>query len=206
MGETEQNREPLACRQVGLALGGITKENHRMNYESLRAANRPRDIRVLMIAESPPASESGRFFYKVGVMTGDALFLDMMKVCFPEMASHQTARQIRSRKAQYLAAFKERGYYLVDATDSPVAGLTKSQKMSALLRDRLQLQAKIRKLVTTKTPIILITRTVWEVHYESLKSLGYNVINSEPISHPAYGNNQKFRQAQSANLRKTGLL
>ena len=177
-----------------------------MNYESLRAANRPRDIRGLMIAESPPAAESGRFFYKVGIMTGDALFLDMMKVCFSEIASQQTAKQIRTRKAQYLAAFKERGYYLVDATDSSVAGLPKSQKLSALLRDQLQLQAKIRKLVTTKTPIILITKTVWEVHYESLKSLGYNVINNDPIPHPANGNSQKFRQALSANLRKAGLL
>jgi hypothetical protein len=63
-----------------------------MDYESLRKNYKPGHIAALLIAESPPALGSNRFFYLEGVIKADALYLEMMKVLFPEMTSKQTAK------------------------------------------------------------------------------------------------------------------
>ena len=107
-----------------------------MDYESLRKNYKPNQITALFIAESPPAPKSNRFFYLEGVTKADALYLETMRVLFPEMTSKQTAKQIRANKAFYLTAFKDKGYYLIDATDTPIAGMSKSRKLSTLAHDR----------------------------------------------------------------------
>lgn len=44
---------------------------------------RPATVRILFIAEAPPAYESKRFFYFTGLQQGDTLFLEMMKTLYP---------------------------------------------------------------------------------------------------------------------------
>ena len=177
-----------------------------MDYETLRKNYKPNQITALFIAESPPALKSNRFFYLEGVTKADALYLETMRVLFPEMTSEQTAKQIRSNKAFYLTAFKDKGYYLIDATDTPVAGLSRSRKLSTLAHDRRRLQEKVRGLVAADIPIVLIATTVWKTHYAALRQLGYKVANTTAIPHPAYGNNRKFSEGLVTILRLQGLL
>ncbi len=177
-----------------------------MDYESLRRRYKPKQITALFIAESPPAPKSGRFFYLEGVTKADVLYLETMRVLFPEMTSKQTAKQIRANKAFYLAAFKDKGFYLIDATDTPIAGMSKSRKLSTLVHDRGRLQEKVRGLITVSIPIFLITTTVWKTHYTALRQLGYRVANTVAIPHPAYGNNMKFSEGLITILRLQGLL
>jgi hypothetical protein len=176
-----------------------------MDYEFLRIRYKPKQITVLFIAESPPAPKSNRFFYLEGVSKADALYLETMRVLFPEMTSKQTAKQIRADKAFYLTAFKDKGFYLIDATDTPIAGMPKSKKLITLARDRKLLQEKVRGLVTADIPIVLITTTVWKTHYAGLSQLGYRVANTIAIPHPAYGNNRKFSEGLVTTLRLQGL-
>jgi hypothetical protein len=177
-----------------------------MDYEALRKNYKPNQITVLFIAESPPAPKSNRFFYLEGVTRADALYLETMRVLFPEMTSRQTAKQIRASKVFYLTAFRDRGFYLIDGTDTPVAGVSRSRKLSTLARDARRLHEKVRGLVTVDIPIVLITTTVWETHHAALSRLGYRVANSAAIPHPAYGNNRKFSEGLETTLRLHGLL
>jgi len=177
-----------------------------MDYESLRKRYKPKQITALFIAESPPAANSNRFFYLEGVTKADALYLETMKVLFPEMTSKQTAKQIRADKASYLTAFKDKGFYLIDATDTPIAGISKNRKLSVLAHDGKVLQEKVRVLITVGIPIVLITTTVWKTHYSALRQLGYRVANTIAIPHPAFGNNRKFGEGLVAVLRLQGLL
>ena len=177
-----------------------------MDYEALRKNYKPNKITALFIAESPPAPKSNRFFYLEGVTKADTLYLETMRVLFPETTSKQTAKQIRANKAFYLTAFKDKGFYLIDGTDTPIAGMSKSRKLSTLAHDTRRLQEKVRGLVTADTPIVLITTTVWKTHYAVLRQLGYKVANSTAIPHPAYGNNRKFNEGLETILRLQGLL
>lgn len=177
-----------------------------MDYESLRRRYKPNQIAALFIAESPPAPKSDRFFYLEGVTKADALYLETMRVLFPELTSKQTVKQIRENKASYLTAFKDKGLYLIDATDTPIAGMSKSRKLSTLVRDRQLLQEKVRGLITGGIPIVLITTTVWETHYAALIQLGYRVVNTTAIPHPAYGNNTKFSEGLESTFKSLGLL
>jgi hypothetical protein len=177
-----------------------------MDYESLRIHYKPKQITALFIAESPPASRSNRFFYLEGVTKADALYLETMRVIFPEMTSKQTAKQIRANKAFYLTAFKDKGFYLIDATDTPIAGMPKSRKLFTLAHDRERLQEKVRGLIAMGVPIVLITTTVWETHHAALRQLGYRVANTIAIPHPAYGNNRTFSERLAKTLRLQGLL
>ena len=177
-----------------------------MDYESLRRRYKPKQITALFIAESPPAPNSNRFFYLEGVTKADALYLETMRILFPKMTTKQTAKQIRANKAFYLTAFRDKGFYLIDATDTPIAGMSKSSKLSALAHDRRRLQEKVRALITGGIPIVLITTTVWKTHYAALRQLGYRVANINAIPHPAYGNNRKFSEGLITILRLQGLL
>ncbi|HSB05286.1 MAG TPA: hypothetical protein VLK23_08830 [Thermodesulfobacteriota bacterium] len=177
-----------------------------MDYESLRRRYKPRQIAALFIAESPPAPRSNRFFYLEGVTRADALYLETMRVLFPEMTSKQTAKQIRSNKAFYLTAFKDKGFYLIDATDTPIAGMSKSRKLATLAHDRELLQEKVRGLIEPGIPLVLITTTVWESHHAALRQLGYSVANLTAIPHPAFGNSRKFSEGLLTILRLRGLL
>lgn len=43
----------------------------------------PATLRILFVAEAPPAYESKRFFYFTDLRQGDTLFLEMMKTLYP---------------------------------------------------------------------------------------------------------------------------
>ena len=64
-----------------------------MGYATLMDAQRrfdqaanlylPDPLRLLFIAEAPPAFKVNRLFYFTGLTDGDTLFLEMMKVLYP---------------------------------------------------------------------------------------------------------------------------
>ena len=65
----------------------ITLDHHSMECrDSFAVASleyRPAAVRVLLIAEAPPAYDSGRFFYFTDLRQQDTLFLEMMKTLYP---------------------------------------------------------------------------------------------------------------------------
>ncbi len=165
--------------------------------ERARASFLPRRIRILFVAEAPPPVESNRFFYYRNVRTGDALFLEMMKVLYP--CEGTDAKLLRARKSDLLMRFKEDGYYLVDACDCPLPKrLGRSGKKRAVKQDLPSLKAKLKKVCTAETPIVLISRSVYDVCRQELRD--FNVINTEMIDFPASGKQPNFRRKLRALL------
>jgi hypothetical protein len=177
-----------------------------MDYDAERARYKPSKLRALFIAESPPLPHSNRFFYFEKGMERDLLFLETIRACFPQATMGKSAREIRLDKSEYLDDFKSKGFYLIDATDTPIAGLSKKQKLEALSQSKEFLQDKVRQLIKGRTPIILISHSVWQTHSESLKSLGYNVAHKKPIPFPAFGHQPTFRTAVTSILELNGLI
>jgi hypothetical protein len=158
-------------------------------FEVARQKYRPSEIEYLLIAESPPKKESGRFFYFEDVTKHDALFLETMKVLYP--SEYKDTKYVRRNKANFLQKFMNDGFYLIDSTDIPIVDKSKRQKQ--IEQAFPDLCRKVRELAGSKTKIILVSRGVYDVCFNRLKSEGFNVINTEMTDHPSSGGQTKYR-------------
>jgi hypothetical protein len=82
-------------------------------YLRLRRVHEPENIRLVIVAESPPAS--GKYFYDTTGSTKEPLFAAIMR----QLDLSPTTKEIG------LHELKQRGWVLVDATYQPVDKLTK---------------------------------------------------------------------------------
>lgn len=71
--------------------------------EVARSKYKPRKIKYLLIAEAPPEESSNRFFYFEHVEIKDSLFLETMKVLYPD--NYTDTKTVRSRKKHFLNKF-----------------------------------------------------------------------------------------------------
>lgn len=164
-------------------------------YERARARYRPERIRILFVAEAPPA-DLRRFFYFEDVEEHDWLFLGLIRWLYQE-ADEAEIDEMRSRKREYLEKFREDGYYLVDARDVPMPRGAKAAMKRQLLRDSLdQLEMNLRALVRDETRIVLISGRMYDVCYARLKGSGLNVINEEMIDFPSSGRQKRRKLGQ----------
>ncbi|MGA7106090.1 MAG: hypothetical protein WBX49_12195 [Candidatus Deferrimicrobiaceae bacterium] len=158
-------------------------------FEVARKKYRPSEIKYLLIAESPPQKGSGRFFYFEDVTEHDALFLETMKVLYP--SEYTDTKYVRRNKANFLRKFMIDGFYLIDSTDIPI--IDKSKRHKEIEQALPDLCRKVREISGIKTKIILVSRGVYDVCFNRLKSEGFNVVNTEMIDHPSSGGQTKYR-------------
>jgi hypothetical protein len=173
---------------------------------------KPATVRVLFIAEAPPAFRFNRLFYFEDLRDGDTLFLEMMKtlygsaVGFTEkgFSSGSSAEGIRSRKSELLARFMREGYFLIDASEEPMPDQASSSQKLALLRASVpRLIVRLKEFAVDKnTPIVLIGGVTYSACAQSLMNLGFNVINEAMIDHPARGGQLRFRQKLRCTLQR----
>lgn len=104
----------------------------RPGREALRRTFRPRNVRVLFVGESPPAS--GRFFYR-----RDSGLYRAMRNLF-EMADPSVSDE------SFLQKFQECGCYLVDLCGEPVDKLESNARRPAHLAGERSLRQKISRL------------------------------------------------------------
>jgi hypothetical protein len=165
---------------------------------------KPATVRILFIAEAPPAFRFNRLFYFEDLRDGDTLFLEMMKtlygseVGFTEngFSPGSSAEGIRSRKSELLARFMREGYFLIDAIEEPMPDRASSSQKLALLRASVpRLIVRLKEFAIDKsTPIVLIGGVTYSACAQSLLTPGFNVINEAMIDHPARGGQLRFRQ------------
>ncbi len=168
---------------------------------------RPDVVRLLFIAESPPAFHANRFFYFTDLTNGDTLFLEMMKSLYPERVGFSgsdfkpgfSSRLIRSRKAELLDRFRRDGFYLIDAYDQPMPEDASDAVKTALIRTTLpQLRRRVKRLCGNETEgIVLIGGPAYRVCADALKASGLNVLNTGMINHPSRGGQVLFRSKLS---------
>ena len=172
----------------------------------------PDQLRVLFIAEAPPAFKVNRHFYFTGLTDGDTLFLEMMKVLYPAEIGYisdtfqpgSSVKVVRNRKPELLRKFQNDGYHLIDAYERPMPDDADTAIKTSLMRTTLPaLQRKVRRLVREQSlPIILIGGVTYSVCAEALRLDGKNVANNAMINHPARGGQKLFRAKLKAVLSK----
>jgi hypothetical protein len=172
---------------------------------------RPATVRILFIAEAPPAYESKRFFYFTGLRQGDTLFLEMMKTLYPlevgfsgdRFTDGLSSAAIRLRKAELLKRFKSDGFYLIDACERPIPqGADAALKIGLMQNALPALKATVRRLCSAETlGILLIGAVTYDVCAEALRAEGMNVLTKAAINHPAHGGQILFRAKLRAALK-----
>jgi hypothetical protein len=162
-------------------------KKERSEYLDLRRRYEPRSIKLVIIAESPPAS--GLYFYNPTGRVTEPLFAALMK-------------QLRLRpksKDEGLRALQENGWVLVDATYEPVNGAgsgrdTVIERDYALLRDDLAALTPDRS-----TPLILVKSNVCRILEPKLVADGFNVLNrGQTVCFPSHGWQPMFAKQFSA--------
>ncbi|MDP3763054.1 MAG: hypothetical protein Q8Q92_00090 [bacterium] len=157
-------------------------------YITLREKYVPQNIRTIFVLESPPTS--GKFFYNPIGETTEPLFSAMMK-CVIHIKPNT-----KDTKADGLARFQKAGYLIVDATYTPVNGLSRRQRNKIIERDYPDLLGDLNTLVSkkkSKTKIILVKANICRLLEPKLVADGFNIANAGAVvPFPAYGNQRKF--------------
>jgi len=149
------------------------------------------------VAESPPREGSGRFFYFEEVPVGDSLFLELMKALYEDARGN--AKTLRQRKVEYLKRFRDDGFYLIDASQVPVAGESRSVKTQAIQAGLGQLEHDLIEIQHPNMKVVLVSSLVYEICCEPLRRAGFNVINTEMVDFPGFGRQKEF-QAKFARI------
>ncbi len=87
--------------------------------ETTRLKYKPVKIKILLVAETPPKSDSNRFFYFEKVENQDSLFLEIMKLLYPRETKDLEPKLIRKNKKDFLERFKNDDFYLINSLDKP---------------------------------------------------------------------------------------
>lgn len=164
-------------------------------FEKAREKYRPKEIDYLLVAETPPKSDSNRFFYFEKVDKQDSFFLETMKFLYPEETKLMGTKTIRSRKKEFLDRFKQDGFYLIDSLDQPFEKkYSSSQKIKLIEKGQNKLLTKIQKLISEGTKVILIAAPVYKANFRFLKNNSIPVINEELIDFPGSGGQKKYKE------------
>lgn len=174
----------------------------------------PHPVRLLFIAEAPPAFHVNRLFYFTELTNGDTLFLEMMKVIYPTEVGFggegfqpgSSVKQMRQSKESLLRRFQADGYFLIDACEQPMPDRAstpvKTQQMKSALPTLLQRLERL--LPQQEVPVILIGGVTHAVCATPLRHDGWNILNQSIINHPARGNQLLFRAKLRATLQRIG--
>ncbi|OGC91087.1 MAG: hypothetical protein A2142_07090 [candidate division Zixibacteria bacterium RBG_16_48_11] len=167
-------------------------------YQRAREKYRPNRIKVLFIAESPPAfKEKPRYFYLENVPDKDFLFIEMMKTLYKkEFSNYDRSPEMKRR---FLTKFRDEGYFLIDAVEFPINQLPKDSRDQAIIQNKMRLHQQIQETCRDSTPIILIKANVHRLLYDDLSGK-YKVLNSNPVPFPAQGWQTIFRDMVSKLL------
>jgi hypothetical protein len=164
-------------------------------YLDLRRRYEPESIRLVIIAESPPAS--GKYFYEPAGAPREPLFAALMK----------QLRVSPRQKEDGLREFQRSGWVLMDATYEPVDKLTRSGRDRAIDRDYTLLLDGLSRLTSDRSiPVVLIKTNVCRILKPKLVQDGFNVINGDHVVYfPSTGRQKEFHRQFGAILEDAGL-
>lgn len=168
------------------------------SYESVRRKYKPKNIKVLLIAESPPSAphiqSSRQFYYTDRIRKDDRLFTNTIKALYPETAELPEV-ELQKQKEEWLNKFRDDGYYMIEVLEeSQEHEVTKKQRQERIRQTIPKLIKRVRGLVSADTRIILIKSTVFEAAGEPLRQAGFNVLNRGIVDYPGHYNQTAYRQ------------
>jgi hypothetical protein len=155
------------------------------HYQKLRTRYQPTHVTLIFLLESPPAS--GKYFYDPTGKTTEPLFAGLMRLIDENPGT----------KEEGLAAFAEKGLFLMDATYQPVNHIKSDKERNQAILDALPELIKDlnRTLPDHRTPIVLVKANICRLLEAPLKKEGFNVLNDgRVIPFPSSGQQAKFHR------------
>ena len=143
---------------------------------------------VLFLAESPPASIDGYFYFK-DVKRDDWLWIALMKALYPSEWARKPTKKHRACKEKFLLKFQQDGFRLIDAVKEPLSGKRKD-RVDRIKSAADELIEETRNIAPKQ--IVLIKATVHEALFEKFQKAGLPVINERPLPFPASGRAGEF--------------
>ena len=159
------------------------------NFNRARRKYRPRKIRLLLIAESPPSS--GGFFYFPTTIGKDHLFRETMKALdlWPENEPMRKGVD----KRPMLLRFQSMGLYLLDTCDFPVDKMRPRDRREAVLE---QIPRLVNDVIEANPLRILVVKSsIFNPVVIALRESGFQsqILNSGPVPFPSHGNQRIYR-------------
>lgn len=121
-------------------------------YDELRALYRPDEVRVLLVAESPPDPGEGplRFFYDSTLVTGgDNLYRGVAEAVY----GNEPAVDVNDKVA-VLRCLQRDGFWLIDAVQHSINKLKRPARRDAIRSAAPELVARIQTLAPTRGVVI----------------------------------------------------
>jgi hypothetical protein len=158
----------------------------RDHYLRLRRDYQPENIKLVIVAESPPAS--GKYFYDPTGSSKEPLFAAIMQ----QLGISPTTKKVGLRELQ------ERGWVLVDATYQPVDKLDKHashDRDAVIARDYPLLIDDLVNLTPNRSiPVVLIKANVCRILEPLLSKDGFHVLNGGKVIYfPSNGRQTDFK-------------
>jgi hypothetical protein len=162
----------------------------RNDYLAARRRYEPENVRLVIVAESPPAS--GLYLYNPEGRITEPLFNALMK----QLGYSCT------RKSDGLQRLRQCGWLLVDATYEPLSHLIDNERSKIIQRDYQLLCDDLKSLTPDRsTPLALIKADVCRILEPRLVRDGFNVLNSgNAIPFPSTGHQKQFHEKFGAIL------
>lgn len=168
-------------------------------YADRRSRWKPARVRLLLVAESPPADGGNisdrRFFYDEKLTSADGLFREVVKTLYdkPTLVSGQ------DQKRRWLERLQHDGVYLIDLAPHPVNMLDPNQRQASL-------SSRVHQTVAVATDlrpsgIVLIKKNVFELLSKPMHRAALPVLHDTFVPFPGSGNQKRFRESFSAAIR-----
>jgi hypothetical protein len=173
--------------QSAAILAGMEPAAALRQREAAAARYRPTRVRLLLVAEAPPAALD-RYFYFEDVGGQDSLFRYVVEALLDETPS-------RSNKAAQLSRLRDRGVFLIDLKTNPKVG---DERLDRHVPDLVE---RARELAPEH--IITIKANVCSLCQEPLRAAGLNVVDKR-IPFPGSGQQGRFVEAMTRALETLG--
>jgi hypothetical protein len=167
-------------------------------YDDVRKNYRPKHIKILLIAESPPPApeiqSSRQFYYTDRIRRDDRLFTNTIRALYPD-AETIPEKELEQDKEAWLRRFQDDGWYMIEALeDSQGHEVTKKQRQERIHDVLPRLIERVREMAEPATRIILIKSNVFDVAAEPLRQAGFDVLNKELVDYPGRFNQRDYRE------------
>jgi hypothetical protein len=172
------------------------------DFNRARRKYRPRKVRFLLIAESPPSS--GGFFYFGTTIGKDHLFRETMKAL--ELWPENEPMRRGVDKRLMLRRFQTMGFYLLDTCTSPVDKLRPTERRKRVLSQTPRLVKDVLK--ANPYHILIVKSSIFNPVSIALREAGLmtRVLNTRPVPFPSHGNQRIYRTALRRAASKAHLL
>lgn len=171
------------------------------SYNKTRQKYLPGQIKILLIAESPPPAanvESSRHFYRTDkTRKDDRLFINTVRAIYPE-STKASEHELEQEKDKWLRRLQADGWFVIEALETSLPHeVTKQERQDKIRKNLPRLLSRVRNLANKDTRIILIKSNVFEVAAEPLRQSGFTVLNNSLLDYPGRYNQHAYREKLS---------